>query len=145
MKKYKTGILLGIISIISSLLLNGIPVGRATTLLIYFICFLALNFILLIIGLLIKNDKILNAFVICESIVIYLSTFWIEYSRSDYKIVVLGWLFSFLLSSVGIYKTLTNKKDYNYRLSLTLCIIGLVLSIANLILGLTVNGGFVVQ
>ena len=80
MKKYRVGIVLGIIAIVLSLLMCGI------------------------------NGK------------------------------VLGWLFGFTVGLIGLIITIINKKKFNIKTSLILNIIGIVLSILNLIIGLiTIN------
>lgn len=145
MKKYKLGIIMGIISIVSSLLFAGIPVGREKLQIAYFVLFLLLNFIILVFGLFAKKDKTVIFISIISVVLIFLSTLYIETNQDSLtKMVVLGWLVSLSLGTVGLYRTINNKKDYSYKLALYLCIIGLLFSIVNLILGLVTNGGFVI-
>lgn len=145
MKSYKLGILLGILSIISGLLISGIPVGRETILIIYFVLYLLFIFAILLLGLFAAKDKVVTIGTTIITILIFASTMFVETKMSDLKIVVLGWLVPLSLSAVGLYRTVNNKKDYKYKLALVLCIIGLVLAVASLLTGLVVNGGFVAK
>jgi len=49
---------------------------------------------------------------------------------------VLGWLFGFIVGLVGLVLSMVKKDKYNIKLPVILNIIGIVLSILNLILGL---------
>lgn len=49
---------------------------------------------------------------------------------------VLGWLFGFTVGLIGLILSIVNKDKYNTKLSKVLNIIGIVLSILNLIFGL---------
>lgn len=49
---------------------------------------------------------------------------------------VLGWLFGFTVGLIGLILSIVNKDKYNIKLSMVLNIIGIVLSILNLIFGL---------
>ena len=49
---------------------------------------------------------------------------------------VLGWLFGFTVGIIGLTLSIVRKDNYNIKVSLILNIVGIVLSILNLIFGL---------
>lgn len=145
MKKYKLGITMGILSIISSLLFAGIPVGRENLQIAYFILFLLLNFTILVFGLFAKKDKTVIIISIISVVLILLSTLYIENNPDVLtNMVVLGWLVSLSLGTVGLYRTINNRGNYVIRIAMVLCLTGIALSIASLVMGLVTNGGFVI-
>ena len=52
------------------------------------------------------------------------------------KGLVLGWIIGLSIGLIGIYLNNKNKTNYKVKISNILCIIGIVFSILNLILGL---------
>ncbi len=50
--------------------------------------------------------------------------------------LVIGWLIGFIIGIIGIYLNSKNKNKYNVKLSNILCIIGIIFSILNFIMGI---------
>ena len=144
MKKFNVYSLLGILSIVTALLFSGIPVGKEGLVLGYCILFLVLNFAFILIGILSKKDKVVALSSLAYVIALFGATALIELKTEGYKITVLGWLVSFIISVVGLYRIFNLKKEDRKKGAIVLNIIGLVLSIANLIMGLVTSGGFIV-
>lgn len=144
-KKYDLTVNLGILAIIGAFIFNGVPVGKEGLVLGYFILFVVLNFSFILIGLFVKNDKAVTIYSFIVATLVLATTALVENNIDELKITVLGWLTPFIYSVIGLYKIYnTNKKDRN-KLAVVLNIIGLILSLASLIVGLVQNGGFIVK
>lgn len=143
MKKYKTGIILGIISIITSLFIVGIPISLKGLPLINMIVL-----ILALIGLLLMSlkaeDKYLLIYTTSYLVITLTLTIIIEQSEKEFILLLLGWLPSLAVALTGLVKSNQNKDIYNIKLAKILSIIGIALSLINLIGGLIVYKGFVI-
>lgn len=145
MKKYKIGIVLGIISIITSILFVGVPSSLKGLSLLNIIIFSLGLLLIIIISLLKVEDKYLLIYIISYLVIEFNLTAIIESSAKDYTLLLLGWLPGLVISIIGLLKGNQNKKIYNIKTSKILNIIGLVLSIINLIGGLVINKGIIIM
>lgn len=143
MKKYKTGIILGIISIITSLFIVGIPISLNGLPLINMIV-LILGLIGLLLMSLKAEDKYLLIYTTSYLVITLTLTIIIEQSEKEYILLLLGWLPSLAVALTGLVKSNQNKDIYNIKLAKILSIIGIALSLINLISGLIVYKGFVI-
>ena len=141
MKKYKTGIILGIISIITSLFIVGIPISLKGLPLINMIV-LILGLIGLLLMSLKAEDKYLLIYTTSYLVITLTLTIIIEQSEKEFILLLLGWLPSLAVALTGLVKSNQNKDIYNIKLAKILSIIGIALSLINLIGGLIVYKGF---
>ena len=50
--------------------------------------------------------------------------------------LVIGWIIGLIIGIIGIYMSNKNKNNYNIKLSNILCIIGIIFSLLNFIMGI---------
>ena len=143
LKKYKFGIATGIISIIISLLITGVPIGPSPIELVNLAIYIVGVIIMLIISLKKKNDLISLIYTLIYVVTVITLTILIENNYNDFKLYALGWVPGFIISAIGLLRSKANKKIYNTKLSLILNTIGLILSLISLILVIP-NGGFAI-
>lgn len=143
MKKYKLGIVLGIISIITSLLFTGVPVAFSNLPLINIIVFI-LGLLGLIAMYLKAEDKHLLIYIISYLVITFTLTAIIETSDIEYTLLLLGWLPGLIIGIVGLLRSIKNKEIYNIKIAKILCIIGMALSVINLVGGLITYKGFLI-
>ena len=144
MKNYKDGIILGIVSILSTLLFTGIPIGNnlfEIVTLVFFIIGLLLN---LYFGFIKKSGKRTVVTSIIYLIILLILVSFIEMKYRNFSLIAIGFIPGLLISVDGIILTKSNKEKYKTIISLILNVIGLVLSIISLLL-IIPNGGFIIK
>lgn len=142
--KYKYGITMGILSIITTLLITGVPVGTSLIELISIIVFLLGIIVMLILSLKKKNDKVSLIYTLIYLAICITLIMMIEIKYNDFNLYAIGWMPGFAISAIGLIRSKDVKKTYDNKLSMILNVIGLVLSIISLLLVIP-NGGFVIS
>ncbi len=143
MKKYKLGIILGILSIITSLLIVGIPVSLKGLPLINLVVIIICLIGLVIMALKAEDNNLLIC-TISYLVITFALTSIIESSDREYTKLLLGWLPGLIIGIVGLLRSNKNKDIYNIKIAKILNIIGIALSVINLIGGLITYKGFVI-
>ena len=142
MKNNKDGIILGIISILSSLLFVGMPIGKnlfeIVTTIFYFIGLLLIIYF----GFIKRNSKNTIITSIVYLIILFILVIFIKMQYKDFITLAIGFIPGLLISISGLILTKNNKAQYKTKVSLVLNIIGLILSIISLLLVIP-NGGFI--
>ena len=144
LKSYKFGIVMGILAIIVSLLITGVPIGSSPIELVNIAIYLLGVIVMLIISLKKKNDKISLIYTLIYLVTTIVLIAIIESNYDDFKLYAIGWIPGFVISTIGLLRTKDNKKNYNIKVSMILNIIGLILSLISLILVIP-NGGFLIS
>lgn len=134
MKNYKSGIILGIVSIISTIIFVGIPIGNNFFEIVNEILYVTGLMVLLYLGLIRKNDKFTIIFSIVYLIVLFILTGFIELNYNDFTLVAIGIIPGLLISIVGLIRTISNMAKYKTRVSLIINIIALILSIISFLM-----------
>ena len=142
--KYKYGIIMGILSILTALLLTGVPIGSSTIELINIAIFLLGLLVMLIISLKLKKDKVSLIYTLSYLVIVFILTSIIESKYNDFQLYAIGWLPGFVISIIGLIRSKAIEKTYDNKIGMVLNIIGLVLSIISLIL-IIPNGGFIIK
>lgn len=142
--KYKYGITMGILSIITTILITGVPVGTSLIEIINISVYLLGIIVMLILSLKKKNDKVSLIYTLIYLAISIALIMMIETKYNDFKLYAIGWIPGFAISIIGLIRSKDVKKTYDNKLSMILNVIGLVLSIISLILVIP-NGGFVIS
>ena len=142
MKNYVPGMVLGILSIVSTCAFTGMQVGTNAL----EILALAVNAVgilaLLCFGLLRKKDKnTLIAAGVYRAILFALVIF-VETRYENYTLVAIGFLPGAVMSMIGLLRTRSSRDRYKTKADLILNGIGLALSLASLCMVIP-DGGFV--
>lgn len=144
MKNYKDGIILGIISIVSSLLFTGFPVG-SNPIEIFTLMFYIVGLLLLVYsGIIKKNSKKTLITTIVYLITLLTLVMIIETKLKGFTLLAIGCIPGLVIGIIGIILTKNNKEKYKTKASIILNIIGLVLSLISLLLVIP-NGGFIIK
>ena len=144
MKNYKDGIILGVLSILCTLLFVGIPVGN-NVLEIITILFFAVGLLLItFFGIVKRNSNRTVITSIIYAIILPVLVAIIELQYKDSLRLAIGFLPGLLISITGIILTKSSKEKYKTKVSFTLNIIGLALSLASFLLVIP-NGGFILR
>lgn len=142
LKNYKFGIIIGILSIITSLLITGVPIGPSPIELINIAIYILGIIPIIVLAIKKKNDKLTLIALLLYLAIIFSLTIIIEKNYSDFKLYAIGWIPGFIMSLIGLLRSKDVKKTYNIRACMALSIIGLIISIISLILVIP-NGGFI--
>ena len=143
MKNNKNGIILGIISILSSLLFTGMPIGKNLFEIVAIILYVTGLLLIIYFGFLKRNSKNTIITSIVYLIILFILVVFIEMQYKDFIILAIGFIPGLLISISGLILTKDNKTKYKTKVSLVLNVIGLVLSIISLLL-VILNGGFII-
>ena len=144
MKNYKDGIILGVISILSSSLFVGIPVGKNLIEIVTTIFYVIGLLLIIYFGLIKRSSKRTIITSIVYLIILFLLVAFVEMQYKDFIILAVGFVPGLLISISGLVLTKNNKTKYKTKVSLVLNIIGLIISIISLLLAIP-NGGFVLK
>ena len=144
MKNYKDGIILGVISILSSSLFVGIPVGKNLIEIVTTIFYVIGLLLIIYFGLIKRSSKRTIITSIVYLIILFLLVAFVEMQYKDFIILAVGFVPGLLISISGLILTKNNKTKYKTKVSLVLNIIGLIISIISLLLAIP-NGGFVLK
>lgn len=137
MKNYKFGIILGVLSILSSLTFVGIPVGFNNIIETISTVFYVVGLLVIIcLGFVGKNDKTTIITTVIYTIILFALVLIIELNYKDYILLEIGFIPGLIMSILGIIKTLKVKSENKTTASFIFNIIGLVLSIASLSLAI---------
>ncbi|MBO6230125.1 MAG: hypothetical protein J6O50_06120 [Ruminiclostridium sp.] len=142
MKTYIKGIIIGIISILSSLLIVGIPIGTSPVEIVEIVILILGIVILLFMTLKTNNDTVLLAATATYVLTVFILTMIIELSHTDITVLAIGFIPGAAVGTVGLIRTIKNKSDHKITASLIINIIGIVASICSLCLVIP-NGCFV--
>lgn len=140
MKSNKNEIVLGILSIISSLLFTGIPIGKNLIEVITIIVYLIGLLLIIYFGLIKRNSKSTMIVSIIYLLILLIMVVIIETKYKDFTLLAIGCIPGLLISTSGLIITKRNKT----KVSILLNIIGLVLSIISLLM-IIPNGGFIIK
>ena len=144
MKNYKDGIILGVISILSSSLFVGMPVGKNLIEIVTTIFYVIGLLLIIYFGLIKRSSKRTIITSIVYLIILFLLVAFVEMQYKDFIILAVGFVPGLLISISGLVLTKNNKTKYKTKVSLVLNIIGLIISIISLLLAIP-NGGFVLK
>ena len=139
MKNNKNGIILGIISILSSLLFTGMPIGKNLFEIVAIMLYVTGLLLIIYFGFLKRNSKNTIITSIVYLIILFILVVFIEMQYKDFIILAIGFIPGLLISISGLILT----KDNKTKVSLVLNVIGLILSIISLLL-VILNGGFII-
>ena len=144
MKTYIKGIIIGIISILSSLFIVGIPIGTSPVEIIELVILILGIVILLFMAIKTSNDTALLVAAAAYVLVVFVLTMIIELTFTDLTVLAIGFIPGAAVGVVGLIRTIKNKSDHKITASLILNIIGITASICSLCLVIP-NGGFVMK
>ena len=139
MKKYKNGIIIGLLSILSSLIVVGIPIGSSILEIINIIIYIIGLLTIIYFGFIKKNDKYLLVFSFIYLILLTIFTSIIELNNDSYNVMAIGFIIGLLLSIIGIINSNRNKDGYNVSLSIGINIIALIISLLSFLM-IFING-----
>ena len=139
-KNYVYGILFGVLSILSSLLLVGLPLIGSIGGIINIIVFLLGLLIVLYLALIVKKDKTSLIVSIIYSVISCGLTFILESLNKMVDILAIGFLMGFIYSCIGLIRTNINKDEYKTLSSFIINGIALGLSIISLLIILLKTG-----
>ncbi|MBQ8131460.1 MAG: hypothetical protein IJ193_03125 [Bacilli bacterium] len=142
MKKFKDGIFMGIISIISSSFFVGMPVGKNFFEILLLLFFIVGVFVILYLGFSKKDSRNTLLFSVLYSFVLFVLVAFIELEFKDFTLYTVGFLPGLVISTTGFYLSKVNKDQYYTKLSLVLNSIGFIISVLSLLMVIP-NGGFV--
>ena len=142
MRQFKEGIYMGIISIVSSLILIGIPIGPNFFEIITALVFCVGLFVVLYVG--IWKDSTYTTRV-C---LIYVASVFViggiaKLLNKDCSLMAVGFLPGLIIALAGIMMSLKNK-EYNVKVSLVINGLALFGSILSCFLGYMANKGFLI-
>ena len=140
MNSNKNEIVLGVLSILSTMLFTGIPIGKNIIEIITITVFLIGLLLIIYFEFIKRNSKITIITSIVYLLILLLLVGIIETKYKDFTLIAIGFIPGLLISSGGLVLTKKNKT----KVGLILNIIGLVLSIISLLLVIT-NGGFIIK
>ena len=144
LKNYTQGIIYGIISILMTLLLTGIPLGNSHLEIVNIILYIVGLILVLYLGLIIGNDKATLITMIGYLIVSGALTIYIECTTKYEAIFSVGFLSGLIVSFIGLIRTNAVREKYYVRFSFIINSLALLLAVASLVL-IFVNGGLIVQ
>ena len=139
MKKYKNGIIIGLLSILSSLIVVGIPIGSSILEIINIIIYIIGLLAIIYFGFIKKNDKYLLVFSFIYLILLIILAGIIEVYYKDYNIMAIGFIIGLLFSIIGIINSNRNKDGYNISFSIGINIIALIISVFSFLM-IFING-----
>ena len=143
MNTYKQGIILGVLSIISGLLLNGIPYGTNVIEIINEAVLILGVITLLLIGI---SKKRYTAAVIAAAVylvVLFVLTMIIELNMSDFVIVGVGFVPGLSMAITGLITSIQQKENRKILGGLIINSIGILISVISL--GMSVMNGFIIR
>ncbi len=144
MKNYKTGIQLGIESILFSVVFVGIPFGTSILEIINTLLFIVGLLLIIYLGIIKKEDKYISKITIVFFLLLIILSTFIELYFHNFVLIGIGFLPGLIISIVGLLRTKANKGNYKTTNSFVLNLIGLIFSIVNF--GLVVaNGSFILN
>ena len=144
MKNFRDGIILGIISIVSSLLFVGIPIGNRLLEIIMLVVFISGLLLIMYYGWIKKDSKKIVYISIAYFILLFILVGFIQSFYQDFSLVAIGFVPGLVISLLGVILSKINKYQYKVKISFILNIIGLILSFISFLF-VIVNGGFVIQ
>ena len=144
MKTYIKGIIFGIISILSSLLIVGIPIGTSPVEISALVILILGIVILLFMALKANNDTVLLVAAAVYVLTVFVLTMIVELSYTDLTVLAIGFIPGAAVGTVGLIRSIKNKSNYKIAVSLIINIIGIVASICSLCFVIP-NGGFVMN
>ena len=140
MKNNKNEVFLGILSIISSLLFTGIPIGKNLPEIITIIVYIIGLLLIIYFGLIKRNSKSTMIVSVLYLLILLVMVTTIETKYKDFTLLAIGCIPGLLISTGGLIITKRNKT----KVGLILNIIGFVLSIISLLM-IIPNGGFIIK
>ena len=143
MKNYKNGMILGILSILCSLIFVGIPIGNNILEIINIIIYLTGLLLILFFSIVKKNDKIILITTIIYISLLTLFTILIELNNNYLFLIAIGFIPGLIISISGLIISKNNKQKYNPKISTIINSIGLLLSIISLLMA--INNGFIIK
>lgn len=144
MKKYKYGIILGITSMISSILFVGMPIGNNLLEIISIAIYIIGLLLILYFGIIKKKDKITIISAIIYIVILFTLIAIIELNYENFTSLAVGFVPGLIISIVGIIMTKNNNKEYKTKISLILNCIGLIISIISMLMAI-INSGFILN
>jgi hypothetical protein len=143
MKNYKQGIIFGVLSIISGLLLSGIPFGTNVIEIINAAVLVLGVITLLIIGI---SKRRYTASVIEAAVylvVLFVLTMIIELNMSDFVIVGVGFVPGLSMAVTGLITSMQQQGNRKVLAGIMINSIGILISIISL--GMSVMNGFIIR
>ncbi len=145
MKHYRVGIILGVVSILCSLLFVGIPVGFNNIIEIITAIFFAAGLVIIAcLGFVAKNDKVTAISSVIYAVILFVLVTAVELNCEGYILLAIGFAPGLVISITGIVKTAQVKSENKIKASFIFNIAGLVLSVANFMLAL-LSGSLIIQ
>lgn len=143
-KRYKSGITIGILSILSSLIIVGIPIGNNILEIINIIFYITGLLIILYLNFIKKNNKYLLIFTIIYLIILTTMIGIIELKYNNYNLLTIGFSIGLILSIIGLINSNKNKNKYNIKSSIIINVIALIISILSFIM-IFINNSLILE
>lgn len=141
MKIYKYGIIMGLTSIISTLLLAGVPTGTSTPLEVANGAVFAAGIIsVLMFGPVMKKHASACLISILYVLVLTLMSYYIEIYTRGYTMYTVGYVPGLVISFAGIITSLQNRGKNKIAVSMFICIIAFLFSIGNAVVTYMATG-----
>lgn len=145
MKNYRVGMILGIVSVLCSLIFVGIPIGSDNIIEIINTVFFAVGLVVILcLGFAVKNDKATAIASVMYAVILFVLVLVVELNYKDFILLEIGFVPGLLMSIMGIIKTVKVKSENKTKAGLIFNITGLVLSIASFLLAV-MDGGLIIQ
>ena len=136
---------MGILSILASLLIVGIPIGSSVLEIINIIIYILGLLIIIYFGLIKKNDKCLIIFSVIYLVILMTLVGIIEVNYTSYNLIAIGFIIGLLLSIVGLVNSNKNKNKYKIRISVIVNVIGLIISFLSFVMIFFNDSGIIIE
>lgn len=143
MKTYIQGILFGILSVLSGLMMSGIPLGSEIIEISNLIILVVGVFAVILLGVVKKKYTVAVIASVIYLVALFSLTMIIELNMSGFTIVGIGFIPGLSLAVTGLITSIQQKGDRKILAGIIFSSIGMLISIASLVLA--VMNGFVVS
>ena len=143
MKTYMQGIVLGILSILSSIMMSGIPFGSGIIEIANAVVLVIGVFAVIFLGIIKKKYTAALIVSVIYLVILFLLTMIIELNLSGFTIVGLGFVPGLAVSITGLVTSMQRKGEKKIIAGIILNALGILVSIASL--GMSVMNGFIIR
>ena len=143
MKVYVSGIVMGVIAIVSSLLFVGVPFGISILEIVNTALFIVGFIAVLLVGLAFKKPFAAMIISILYVVSLFILTLAIESGSNGFTLVAVGFIPGLVIAATGLISSLQIKSKKKILPSMIVNILAILVSCANVYLSY-VNGGFII-
>lgn len=143
MKVYVSGIVMGVIAIVSSLLFVGVPFGISILEIVNTALFIVGFIAVLLVGLAFKKPFAAMIISILYVVSLFILTLAIESGSNGFTLVAVGFIPGLVIAATGLISSLQIKSKKKILPSMIVNILAILVACANVYLSY-VNGGFII-